>query len=238
MSYFALSERGLRAINEDSYCAERIGDCYVFGVADGLGGHTCGEVASRIAIDCLKNAMKSCGGDIKNVLRNAVFDADEQILTQSEQSPEKRWMATTLIAAVVDDNLNCVVVNVGDSRGHIITNNNIRTTKDHSVVNELVDSGEIAPEDAWQHPLSNVLIQALGDPESVIKPDFYETNLLDTFLLLSSDGLHDYLKKERIREIVFANGENGDKSCRELVERALCAGSDDNITVVLVHGMG
>jgi protein phosphatase len=147
-------------------------------------------------------------------------------------------MATTLIAAVVDDRLNCTVVNVGDSHGHIITNNNIRTTKDHSVVNELVDSGEIAPEDAWQHPLSNVLSQALGDPESVIKPDFYETNLLDTFLLLSSDGLHDYLKKERIREIVLANGENGEKLCRELVERALRAGSEDNITVVLVHGMG
>jgi serine/threonine protein phosphatase PrpC len=236
ISYFALSERGLRAINEDSYCAERIGDYYFFGVADGLGGHACGEVASGIAIDCLKNAMKSCGGDIKNVLRDAVFDADEQILTQSEQSPEKRGMATTFIAAIVDDNLNCAVVNVGDSRGHIITNNNIRTTKDHSVVNELIDSGQIALEDAWQHPLSNVMSQALGDPESVIKPDFYEVNLLDTFLLLSSDGLHDRMKKEQIREIVFANEENMEKSCRELVEEAMSAGSDDNITVVLVHG--
>jgi serine/threonine protein phosphatase PrpC len=73
MSYFALSVRGLRALNEDSYCAERIGDYYVFVVADGLGGHACGEVASGIAIDCLKNAMESCGGDIKNVLRNAVL---------------------------------------------------------------------------------------------------------------------------------------------------------------------
>ena len=113
----------------------------------------------------------------------------------------------------MDDALNCTVINVGDSRAHIVTAEGVKTTKDHSLVNELVASGEIAPEDAWQHPLSNVLSQALGDPESVIKPDFYEVNLRDTFLLLSSDGLHDYIRKERIREIVLANGEDVEKSC-------------------------
>ncbi|MDD4137577.1 MAG: protein phosphatase 2C domain-containing protein [Methanoregula sp.] len=237
MSFYASSEIGLRDNNEDSYCAERIGDYYVFAVADGLGGHACGEVASSIAIECLKNAVKFYEGDLKTMLRDAVFDADEQILAQSEKSPKKRGMATTLIAACVDDDLNCTVVNVGDSRAHIITQDEVKTTKDHSVVNELADSGEIAPEDVWQHPLSNVLTQALGDPESVVKPDFYDVNLRDTFLLLTSDGLHDYIRKERIREIVFANGNDVTKSCRELVKEALAAGSDDNITIVLAYGM-
>jgi len=237
VSYYASSEIGLRDNNEDSYCAERIGDYYVFAVADGLGGHACGEVASSIAIECLKNAVKFYEGDLKTMLRDAVFDADEQILAQSEKSPKKRGMATTLIAACVDDDLNCTVVNVGDSRAHIITQDEVKTTKDHSVVNELADSGEIAPEEVWQHPLSNVLTQALGDPESVVKPDFYDVNLRDTFLLLTSDGLHDYIRKERIREIVFANGNDVTKSCRDLVKEALAAGSDDNITIVLAYGM-
>ena len=88
-------------------------------------------------------------------------------------------MATTLITACVDDSLNCTVVNVGDSRAHIITADGIKTTTDHSLVNELVDSGKITPEDAWQHPLSNEISQALGDRESVIEPVFYEVNLRD-----------------------------------------------------------
>ena len=166
-----------------------MGNYYVLAVADGLGGHAAGEVASGIAISALKDAMRDCDSP-KIALGNAVFNTDEQIRAQSEQSRERRGMATTLIAACVDDALNCTVINVGDSRAHIITSDGVKTTKDHSLVNELVASGEITPDAAWQHPLSNVLSQALGDRESVIKPDFYEMNLRDTFLLLSSVLAH------------------------------------------------
>jgi protein phosphatase len=234
--FFALSEKGLRDNNEDSHCAERIDNYDVLAVSDGLGGHECGEVASGIAIECLKNAVKFYEGDIKTMLRNAVFDTDEQILAVSEKSPEKRGMATTLIAACVDDDLNCTLVNIGDSRAHIISESDLKTTKDHSFVNVLLDAGEISPDEAWQHPMSMVLTQALGDPDGVVRPDFYEVNLLDTYLLLSSDGLHDFVTKDRIREIVLANGENVEKSVRVLVDEALSAGSDDNITVVLAYG--
>lgn len=236
VSFFALSKKGLRDNNEDSYCAEQIGDYHVLAVADGLGGHAAGEIASGIAIECMKNAVKFCEGDIKTMLRDAVFTADEQIIAQSEKSPATGGMATTLIAACIDDDLNCTVVNIGDSRAHIISASDVKTTKDHSVVNELLDSGEIPLEEAWQHSLSNVLSQALGDPESDVIPDFYEVNLLNTFLLLSSDGLHDFVKTEKIQEIVLANGENVEKSVKDLVEEALAAGSDDNITAVLAHG--
>jgi protein phosphatase len=235
--FFAVSEKGLRDNNEDCICAERIGDCSVFGVADGLGGHECGEVASGLAIGCLKNAVKFYEGDTRTILKNAVFDANEQILAASGQSPGKRGMATTLVAACANHALTCTVVNVGDSRAHIISAGGVMTTKDHSFVNVLLESGEITPDEAWRHPLSNVLVQALGDAGSVIKPDFYELDLHDTFLLLSSDGLHDFVTKERIVEIVLANGENVEKSCRDLVRAALAAGSDDNISVVLAHGV-
>ena len=133
-------------------------------------------------------------------------------------------MATTLIAACVDDALNGMVINVGDSRAHFITAEGVTTTKEHSLVNELVASGEITPEDAWQHPLLNILSQTLGDSEGVIKPDFYEVNLRDMFLLLSSDGLHDYIRKEVIREIVLAIGEDLEKSCKDLVKEACLPG--------------
>ena len=205
-------------------------------MADGLGGHEAGEVASGIAIECLKNAIKFCEGDRKNALQEAVRDADKQILAQAEQNPRKSGMATTLIAACVDDDLNCTVINVGDSRAHFITSGHVKTTKDHSLVNELIDAGKITPGDSWQHPLSNVLSQALGDPEGEVKPDFYELNIKDTFLLLSSDGLHDFVRKEKIWDIVVSNGDQVQKAVEELVKEALSAGSDDNITLVLVHG--
>jgi protein phosphatase len=236
LSFAARSDKGLREINEDSSCAEQIGDYSVFGVADGLGGLAAGEVASAIAIECLKNTFRLTGGDPKDALQEAISDADSQILAHGEKFPESHGMATTLIAAVVDEDLNCTVINVGDSRAHFITADDIAITKDHSYVNELVERGEIQPEDTWKHPLSNVVCQAVGDPEGTIRPDFYEANLRNTFLLLSSDGLHDFVEKEKIKEVVIANGNKLKKSCKDLVAMALEAGSDDNITVVLVHG--
>lgn len=236
LNFSARSDAGLRDINEDSYCAERIGDYYVFAVADGLGGYAAGEVASAIAIECLRNAFRLNGGDPKHALKEAVSEADKQILEYGEKFPDSRGMATTFIAAIVDDELNCTVINIGDSRAHFITAGDITTTKDHSFVNELVEKGDIPPEYAWKHPLVNVLCQAIGDPEVALKPDFYEANLRDAFLLLSSDGLHDFVRKETIQNVVVSNRDDLRQSCDDLVELALEADSDDNITVVLVHG--
>jgi protein phosphatase len=236
LNFSARSDTGLRDVNEDSYCAEQIGDYYVFAVADGLGGYEAGEVASAIAIECLRNAFKLNGGDPKHALKEAVSEADKQILGHGEKFPDSRGMATTFIAAVVDDDLNCTVINIGDSRAHFITADDITTTKDHSFVNQLVEQGDIPPEYAWKHPMTNVLCQAIGDPDVALKPDFYEANLRDAFLLLSSDGLHDFVEKETIRNVVVQNRDNLETSCEDLVTMALEADSDDNITVVLVHG--
>ena len=235
LHFCALSEKNDRDVNEDSFCADRIGDYYVFAIADGLGGHAAGEVASALAIECLKNAMKFCDGDLKETLCGAVYNACDQILAHAKKFPEKEGMATTLIAAVVDNSLSCTLVNVGDCRAHCITANDVKTTKDHSYVNQLADRGEVEPEDIWQHPLSMVLTQALGDPDIDVIPDFYEFDLHDTFLLISSDGLHDFVRKERIQELVLEKGTDPEKTCVALIHEALGNGSDDNITVLLVH---
>jgi protein phosphatase len=236
--FFGLSEKGLRDSNEDSYCAEKVGRYFVFAVADGLGGHSAGEVASRIAVDCVREAFRKNDLGPADVLKKAVFDADAAIRAQAEEHQELLGMATTLVAACVDEQLNCTMVNVGDSRGHILYPGDTEVTKDHGYVQELLDAGEITPDQAWHHPMSNVLRQALGDPDGFIKPDFYTSNLRDSYLLLSSDGLHDYVRIGRIREIVFGNGENLILSGEYLVETALENDSDDNITVVLVHAHG
>ena len=120
LRFSVLSDKCLRDINEDACCAERMGNYYILAVADGLGGHAAGEVASAIAISALKGAMRDCDSP-KIALENAVLTADEQIHAQSEQYKERRGMATTLIAACVDNALNCTVINVGDSRANIIT---------------------------------------------------------------------------------------------------------------------
>ena len=234
--YAGLSEKGLRDINEDAYCAEKIGKYYVFAVADGLGGHAAGEVASAMAIDCLRHAFKTQTGTPAEILQHAITEADSRIRAEAAKSGEERGMATTLAAACIDEKLFCTIVNVGDSRGHLISSRGFETTKDHSYVQELVDAGQIAPEDVWHHPLSNVLRQALGDPDEQIRPDFYESDLTDTYLLLSTDGLHDYVLPGWIQEIIFKNKGNVKKACSDLVEAALKNDSDDNITVVLAHG--
>lgn len=234
--FFGLSEKGLRDANEDAYCAEKIGRFFVFAVADGLGGHAAGEVASGIAIECVKEAFRNARESPEACLKNAVFTADAMIRAQAEKSGRLHGMATTLIAACVDDQLNCTMVNVGDSRGHLLSPDNSEVTKDHGYVQELLDAGEITQEEAWHHPMLNVLRQALGDPDGDIKPDFYSASLHNTYLLLTTDGLHDYVRIGRIREIVFSNKENLKKSCEGLTESALENDSDDNITVVLVHG--
>jgi len=234
--FFGLSEKGLRDANEDAYCAEKIGRFFVFAVADGLGGHAAGEVASGIAIECVKEAFRNAAENPEDSLKNAVFTADERIRAQAEKSKKLHGMATTLIAACVDDQLNCTMVNIGDSRGQLLTSGGSEVTKDHGYVQELLDAGEITPDEAWHHPLLNVLRQALGDPDGKIQPDFYTASLRNTYLLLTTDGLHDYVRIGRIREIVFANGENLKLSCEGLVKAALENDSDDNITVVLVHG--
>ncbi len=230
------SDKGLREINEDAYLAEKIGSHYVFAVADGLGGHAAGEVASGIAIECLRETFQKPTGSVQSMLMAAVRSADSRIRARSVASGEERGMATTLAAACVDKDLTCTIVNVGDSRGHLISPDGIEVTKDHSYVQELIDAGEISLDEAWHHPHSNVLRQALGDPDEDIRPDFYAANLAGTYLLLSTDGLHDYVKIGWIRDIIARNGEELGRSCDDLIHSALENDSDDNITAVLVHG--
>ncbi len=235
LQYFGRSEKGRRDNNEDAFLAEKIGDFWIFAVADGLGGHQAGEEASSIALKILHDELKQGIGDPKASLEKTIFLIHNEIQKCAERDKKRYGMATTLVAALVDCEGKILVMNIGDSRAYII-GENIRHTRDQSFVEKLIESGEITRNEARHHPLQTIILQALGDPESTVIPDFYEANIFDIIILLSTDGLHDFLDKETIRKIVRDNQDNLDLVCDLLIEEALGCGSEDNLTVVAIKG--
>jgi len=225
--YHALSEKGVREKNEDAYIAGKVGDSHVFAVADGLGGHASGESASRIAISELKEAIERYG---EEGLTIAFERANNKIFLENRRKGTN--MGTTLVACIVGEDGKCKIANVGDSRAYIFENHDIWRTKDHSLVQELIDKGVISEEEAFTHPRKNIVTRVLGLGEK-IKVDSYEKNLEKSVLLLCSDGLSDYLKDHEIAKT--AKSHNPKKACKKLCKMALKAGSKDNITVVVVR---
>ncbi|MCK9592372.1 MAG: protein phosphatase 2C domain-containing protein [Methanoregula sp.] len=233
LQYFGRSEKGKRDNNEDAFLAEKIGDFWLFAVADGLGGHMAGEQASAMAVKILREEVARGINDPKDAMELIAYQIHDSILAEAATDRKFYGMATTLVAALVDESGSCTVMNIGDSRAYTIQNGVIKHTRDQNMVGDLVASGQITEEEAQNHPLRTVLDQALGDPDSVIEPAFYESNLNDGLLILSSDGFHDFVRKERIMEIV-ADGETPKEVCEKLIEEAYKAESDDNVTVVVV----
>lgn len=231
LQFFGRSEQGKRDNNEDAFLAEKIGDYWVFAVADGLGGHMAGEQASAMALQILHEELEKGITDPKDQLEKIALLIHGEIQRQAETDRKYFGMATTLVAALVSDEGKIVVMNIGDSRAYLI-GEKIHHTKDQSVVENLIDMGEITRDEAKNHPLGTMILQALGDLESTIRPDFYEADLRDTVLLLSSDGLHERVDKEVIGEIVWSHGEDLVLVCDLLIEKALTCGSEDNVTVV------
>jgi serine/threonine protein phosphatase PrpC len=223
----------VRTNNEDAYFAEPP----LVAVADGVGGHNAGEVASAIAIDVLSEWMPTLERDGAEKLRDAASDAHRRIYARAQQERELHGMATTLTAAWIERG-TCTIAHVGDSRAYLLRGGELRQlTEDHSWVAEMVRRGRITPEEAYEHPWRNLVVQALGgQPDVAIEMLSVELRVGDR-LVLASDGLSDMLRPEELTQIL---GEHDDAevACRTLVARAKNAGGADNITVVLVDVTG
>ena len=228
-----ISHLGSRENNEDNLLVMKLPDAYLLAVADGLGGHSAGEVASQMAVDTLRGifeqeyreGMEESG--VKELLRDAYMKAHGRI--KENATGEREGMGTTLVSAFVR-NGKVIVANTGDSRAYLIRNGEIvGRTKDHSIVQELLDRGEITEEEARRHPMRNIITKALGIDFGV---DFYEWELEkgDT-LLLSSDGLHDYVDEAEIVKVVSSG--STEEVARKLIEEALPV-TKDNVTVVVL----
>ena len=226
----------VRSLNEDyaGYIEEEEFKLYV--VADGMGGHNAGEVASEMAVKAVEAYVKENYKEQgSNVLENAVLFANEKIYNKAIVGSEYKGMGTTLVAALVYRN-TIIVANVGDSSCFGVIDNNItKITKDHSLVQELIDSGSITEEEGRNHPQKNVITRALGT-ESNVKVDIFslKKGIYDKFLLCT-DGLTNELTNEEILKIVNKS-ENYIDVCDELILLAKKNGGRDNITVVLFGG--
>jgi PPM family protein phosphatase len=229
--WYAESITGLREKNEDSFLARKAGEHYLLVVADGLGGHAAGEIASATAVAACNDRAEQPINDGKEFLLDCLALAEFAVLKKGQERPEWWGMGTTLLAALVRPDGTGLLMNVGDSRGHMI-NGKISHTRDQNMAQEMVQSGRMTEEEAMASDLSKMLNQALGDIEPPV-PDFYSIDIKGKYLLLSSDGLHGFVHKETIRKIVLEGGSDLPDTVKKLMDEALRCGSDDNITIIL-----
>jgi len=203
-------------------------------VADGMGGHSAGEVASRLAVDVVTRAYYEDGGDPRSALEKAFHEANHEIHQAAEKDASKNGMGTTCTALVLQ-NGTAISAHVGDSRLYLVREGSIYLmTEDHSAVMEMVKAGLITLEQARHHPEKNVILRAMGSHPEVEVTTWQEpfpVRAGDRFLLCS-DGLYDLVEDEEIKGIVMLGAPQ--TACESLIALAKERGGHDNITVGIV----
>ena len=236
LSSFAGTDVGrARSGNEDSYFCGRT----VFAVADGLGGHQGGEVASAAAVEplaALDGREFAEPGEAAEALTAAIREGNAAILERAAGDPGLWGMGTTVTAAALAGDHHLQLAHVGDSRAYLLRDGSLdQLTTDHTIVGELVRRGRLTPQQAAIHPERSILTRAVGlDPRvPVDTPDPLELHDGDQ-VLLCSDGLTEAVDDDRIAELL-STGTDGEAACRSLIDAANAAGGPDNITVVLLR---
>jgi serine/threonine protein phosphatase PrpC len=230
---FGLTDAGkVRQNNEDSMLVGDGEDETLFVVADGIGGFEAGEVASSLAVDVLK------GLHPEETFKAAIGEANRRILAAGRDDEKLSGMGTTVVAIRFGGTQReplAEVAHVGDSRAYLVRGGEMNPiTEDHSLVAELVRSGDLTRDQAAEHPQKNLITRALGADEDVA----VDTTVLPIDagdrVLLCSDGLSDMVPEPRISEILLASKDDPEQAARGLLSAALEAGGNDNITVVVV----
>ncbi|MBQ3817251.1 MAG: Stp1/IreP family PP2C-type Ser/Thr phosphatase [Clostridia bacterium] len=225
-----------RVDNQDAFLAGKLSEDTAFAVVcDGMGGANAGKLASETGVKLIsdyiiKSFRKNMDSEkIIKMLRNSIVNANIVIYDMSLKNPELAGMGTTAVAAVVNKNA-AVIAHVGDSRAYLIGDNITQLTRDHSVVQSLIESGKLSPEEAKSHPRKNVITRAIGAEEEV-NADCCEISLKEgESVLICTDGLTNFIETQDIYRI-FKNTEiNG--VANALVNLANDNGGQDNITVV------
>lgn len=236
MKSFYLTDSGkVRDHNEDSVIiVKNNGQDYLMAIADGMGGHSAGEVASSIAISYLGKHFKDTFLNMSKVnavnwIRNTVDEINTLIFQHEKNHPESKGMGTTLVLAILTKEY-LLFGNVGDSSGFVLKDNKLhKVTYDHTLVNLLVSAGELTQEEANVHPKKNVLMKALGAALEV-DVDIFDCDMDISQILLSSDGLTNMLDKDQIEKVLIGDGSIEDKVIK-LINKANNRGGTDNISV-------
>lgn len=221
----------LRDHNEDSLVVAPP----LFVVADGMGGHAAGEVASEIAVNVL--AERAPSHPDGEALARAVEEANRAIIRAAHEGRGREGMGTTMTAAMLEGE-RLVLAQVGDSRAYLLHQGKIQQlTRDHSLMADMIEAGQLTPEEARNHPQRSVITRALGsDPH--LQPDIYEINVeTGDRLLICSDGLSGMLRDEEI-ERTLCRIQDPQRCASQLVNEAIAAGGHDNVTVIVVDVTG
>lgn len=236
METFYLTDTGIvRDHNEDSVIIIKNSEgSYLMAIADGMGGHRAGEVASSIAISYLgkrfnESFFKMSKVDAIEWLRSSANEINSLIFKHSDENPESKGMGTTLVCALVTNDY-ILFGNIGDSSGFVMKGGKLhKVTYDHTLVNLLVTAGELTAEEAKNHPKKNILMNALGinDPVEI---DIFDCSMDIDEILLSSDGLTSMVDNEIIEKVLVSDLSVEEKVVK-LIRKANNRGGNDNISI-------
>ena len=240
MKSFYITDAGrVRSHNEDSVTiVKNQSSEHLMIVADGMGGHRAGEVASSMVVTQIGSRfqkLSSIGSkqDAVNWLRENVKEINAAIIKYSEENPEAQGLGTTCVMALLTKEF-LMFVNIGDSSGFVIKNGKLKkVTKDHTLVNFLVETGDLSPEQAKNHPKKNVLMRALGASDQC-ELDIFDVESDVDGILLCSDGLTNMLSVEQIEKVLDEEDIEVDEKLIKLIKKCNVRGGLDNISIALL----
>ena len=243
MQSYGISDIGKkRKENQDKiYLGFENEEIGLFILADGMGGAKAGSVASGTAVEYIKNYIHENINEIEwerenieELLKTAIFKANNYVFEKSKSSKDYTGMGTTLIAVITYKN-KVYIGHIGDSRVYRIRKNIIRQlTKDHSYVQALVDNGSITKEEAMDHPQRNVLLRVLGCEKNEEADIITKGFLKDDFILIFTDGLTNMMDTRDIYNMILGSKNNVKVACERLVKEANALGGYDNVSVILI----
>ncbi len=246
MKCFGITDKGkIREDNQDCFIIEKCEkkSCFIVALCDGMGGAKAGGLASRLANKTFVSyvfdklmSRKRLTSSYKQILIDACNEANRVDFDYSQFDDSCKGMGTTIVGGIISENGSGHIINVGDSRAYLISVRHrdiYQITRDHSLVEDLVEYGAITKEQARTHPQKNVITRAVG-AEAEVAADYFEFNLQNSdILLLCSDGLSNMVSDIEILDYAVEYSEP-ELLCRALMDKALNRGASDNVTVVAV----
>lgn len=237
MKSFYLTDTGkVRSHNEDSVTiVKNSANEMLMIVADGMGGHRAGEVASSMVVTHMGarfSELSTIGTklDAVNWLKENVDEINNNIIKYGEENPDSSGLGTTVVMALLTKEF-LIFCNIGDSSGFVLKNGVLhKITKEHTLVNFLVETGELSPEEALNHPKKNVLMKALGAADKQ-ELDVFDVDSNVDAIMLASDGLTNMLSKDQIEKVLNEEGINEEEKLIKLIKKCNARGGTDNISI-------
>ena len=238
MEIWGVTHRGaVRQQNQDSFASQRLEDGRIIAlVCDGMGGARAGNVASTMAVDLFMRRFLEQDGESNDQERMQISAAmaNQEVFQRAATDPDCAGMGTTLVAALAGPG-EAVILNEGDSRAyHVNQEGIVLVTRDHSLVEDMVERGELTRKQARTHPHKNLITRALGAEPVLLADCFRQSMAPGDYLLLCSDGLSNVVTEQEMLYEVIHGGED-ESCCQRLLDIALHRGAPDNVTAVLIR---